>query len=157
VVCDPTIIPGLRRAFGERLAATSLSVVEWCHPPAAAPADVTILQPRQLMRSHAAIGGYRPATIAVLSGETTWSARDLAALAAVMDAAPNPLVIVEEWTDREVIATAVSRIARVAPSVAQDAVASWCERRGGGVHTVRAGDVARGLLALCAPAHLKAA
>lgn len=156
VVCEPTLIPGLRRAFEERLAPSSVSVVEWCHPPAAAPADVTILQPRQLVRSQAAIGGYQAATIAVLSGDARWSERDLAALAEVMQAAPSPLIVVQEWADPALIATAVARIARVAPSIAQHAVASWSERRGGH-QTVRAADVARGLLALCAPAHLNAA
>jgi len=159
VVCEPTIIPGLRRALDERLATARPSIVDWCHPAPAAPADLTILEPGQLRRSQATIGGYHARAIAVLTGDATWSERDLSALAAVMDAAPNPLIVVEEWADPEVIATAVARIARVTPNVARDAVTSWREHRieHGGLHTARTGDMARDVLSRCAPAYPNAA
>lgn len=152
VVCESTLIAGQRRALTERLGHTSLTLVDWCHPAPAAPADVTILQPRQLHRSQATIGGYQPRAIAILAGAARWDERDLDALAALMAGSPNPLIIVEEWADEAVIAAAVARIAEVPHPDARHALARWLNaghqhQR----HSARPGHMARGVLDLCGP------
>jgi hypothetical protein len=126
-------------------------VIDWCHPAGRVPADITLITPEVLPRQQGALSDYQPAAIAVL-GASGWRPRTLRALDALMHSALAPLVIVEEWADSEVIATAVGRIACVTPSVADRAVTAWHDDRiqCGGLHTVRTGEMARAVLAHCA-------
>jgi hypothetical protein len=147
----PTLVEARRRAIAERLPKASIAVLDWCHPAPAAPVEVTMLGGQCLARAQATISGYEAATIAVLSGVTSWHERDLTALRAVMDAAPNPLIVVEEWADPGVIAAAAARVAGIPLPDAQSAVQRWlaaCSRRRA-THTGPWSDPALGLLQAC--------
>ena len=151
VLGDPTLLEARRRALTERLPQASLTVLDWCHPAPAAPADVTMLGGQRLARAQATLSGYEPATIAVLSGIATWDERDLVALRAVMAAATNPLIVVEEWADPAVIAAAAARVTAIPLPDAQRTVNGWlagCSRRRA-THTGAWSDPSLGLLEAC--------
>jgi len=151
ILGDPALLEARRRALTERLPDASITVLDWCHPAPATPADVTMLGGQRLARAQATISGYQPSTIAVLSGIASWEERDLAALRAVMAAAANPLIVVEEWADPAVIAAAAARVAAIPLPDAQRAVNGWlagCASR----RATRTGawsDPALGLLQAC--------
>jgi hypothetical protein len=160
VVCAAEQLDAQQRAIRQRLPQAQLAVIDWCHPATLTPADITLITPQVLQhRQQAALSGYQAAVIAVIGAQDTQQARYLRAVNTLMHSGPSPLLVVEEWADPEVIATAVGRIARVTPSVAKHAVTSWREERirCGGLHTVRNGEMARSVLARCAPAQPDAA
>lgn len=159
VVCAGDQLDAQQQAIRQRLPHAQLAVIDWCHPATLTPANITLITPQVLHRQQAALSGYQAAVIAVIGAKERWQERYLRAVRTLMHSGPAPLLVVEEWADPEVIATAVGRIARVTPSVANQAVTSWREERirCGGLHTVRSGDMARGVLARCTPAQLNAA
>jgi hypothetical protein len=159
VVCAGQHLDTQQQAIRQRLPHAQLAVIDWCHPATLTPADITLITPQVLHRQQAALSGYQAAVIALIGADDPWQERSLRAVRTLMHSSPSPLLVVEEWADPEVIATAVGRIARVTSSVAKHAVTSWREERirCGGLHTVRSGDMARAVLARCTPAQLNAA
>jgi hypothetical protein len=69
-----------------------------------------------------------------------------------MDAARNPLIVVEEWADPAVIATAAAHVAAIPLPDARRAVEGWLTARANrrAVHNGAWSDPALGLLEACA-------
>ncbi len=151
VVCAAEEIDTQRQEIRKRLPHARVAVIDWCHPAAPTPADITLITPGALRRQHGALIDYRAAVIAVVAGKTPWERRQLHALNMLMHSSRGALLVVEEWAHPELIAAAVGRIARVTPSIASRAISDWREDRlyCGGLHTARCGDMAAAVLAQC--------
>lgn len=151
VLCAADEIDTQRQAICKRLPHARVAVIDWCHPAAPTPADITLITPGALPRQHGALIDYQAAVIAVIAGKTPWERRQLQALNMLMHGSRGALLVVEEWAYPELIAAAVGRIARVTPSIAHRSVTSWREDRlhCGGLQTARGGDMAAWVLARC--------
>jgi len=118
-----------RTTLRERLPDATSAVVDWCHPAPAEPRDLTLLNVDSLGRACSTLASYQPRTIAILAGLAQWPRRDTKALECLIGSVPDPLLVVEEWADPQVIALAVARTAGVTVEEAHRTVKRWLEQR----------------------------
>lgn len=113
VICDRDLIAFHRSTLVEGLPDASVTVVDWCHPTPAEPAQITLLAEIELPRGAATLAGHNAATIAYFGRvEREPHQRRERAFRSLLDATPDPTVIVlEEWTHSEILTAAVARLA----------------------------------------------
>jgi hypothetical protein len=111
VLACPDLIEFDRVAFNEAIPDASLQVIDWCHPATPEATDITLLCENQLPRSAATLAGYDAKTIALLTGIANRpSGRQHQAIRSILHAASDPLIVVEEWTHPDLLATAAARL-----------------------------------------------
>jgi hypothetical protein len=128
VVC-PELIEFDRVALSEATPAATIQVIDWCHPAPAEPADITLLSETQLPRSAGTLAGYDAATVAIFTGITAApNERHHQAIRSLLHAASDPLIVMEEWTHPDILATAVARLTGTGEQDAGRHVDGWLEQ-----------------------------
>jgi hypothetical protein len=118
-----------RRTLAEGLPNASIAVVDWCHPTPAEPAEITLLCESQLPRTAATLAGYHPEAIAYFGAiDRSLGERRQRAFRSLLDAAPDPMIVLEEWTHPAILAVAVARLTGSDEHAAGLAVTRWLDQ-----------------------------
>ncbi len=129
IVVSGDMVDFAQRALAEAAPHASIQLIDWCHPAPADPADITLLSESQLPRTAATLAGYDAATIAIFTGITaTHEVRHCQAIRSLLHATNDPLIVLEEWTHPDVLATAVARLTGITEHDAQVRVNRWLKR-----------------------------
>jgi hypothetical protein len=161
VVSSDDLVGFHREMLAEGLPEASIAVVDWCHPTPPHPAQITLLREGDLPRAAAALSGYRPATIAYFGRvEAHPDGRRHRAFRSLLDAAEDPLIVVEEWAEHDILVAALARAAGLSDQDAHGHVRWWLDwhlsSATGGL-TLASTDQLLAVRDLCGPRTLAAA
>lgn len=130
VVTSEDLVEFHRAMLTEGLPEAVIAVVDWCHPTPPNPAQITLLRDSDLPRAAATLAGYRPATIAYFGRiEAHPDERRHRAFRSLLDAAHDPLILVEEWAEHGILVAALGRAAGLSEREAHGRLRLWLDWR----------------------------
>lgn len=128
VVSSADLVEFHRGVLAEGLPDVSIAVVDWCHPTPPDPAQITLLRDSDLPRACATLAGYAPATIAYFGRvEAHPDERRHRAFRSLLDAAEDPMIVVEEWAEHDILVAALGRAAGLSDQDAHGRVRFWLD------------------------------